>query len=83
MGINVVGDRLMFKHHLKDLSRRERFNKRIESLWIGVEQIFFSDFEKSVFVSILVLLVSPRTILYSCGLTKHELALIDQLTILS
>ena len=33
MGVNIVGDRLMFKHQLKELARRERFNKRIEALW--------------------------------------------------
>lgn len=47
MGVNVVGDRLMFKRYLKDLSSRERFNKRIESLWEGEERIFFSDCDKS------------------------------------
>ena len=47
MGINIVGDRLMFKHHLKDLSRRERYNKRVESLWEGTERVFFSDCDKN------------------------------------
>ena len=51
IGINVVGDRLMFKHHLKDLSRRDRFNKRMEVLWLGEEQVFFSNFDRSFFVS--------------------------------
>jgi hypothetical protein len=51
MGITVVGDRLMFKHHLKDLSRRERFNKRIETHWEGEERIFFNETEQSVLVS--------------------------------
>lgn len=49
MGIDIVGDRLMFKHHLKDLSRRERYNKRIESFWEGEERIFFSDCDKTCF----------------------------------
>ena len=49
MGVDVVGDRLMFKHHLQDLSRRERYNKRIESLWEGEERIFFSDCDKNCF----------------------------------
>jgi len=49
MGVNIVGDRLMFKHHLKDLSRRERYNKRIESLWEGQERIFFSECDKNCF----------------------------------
>jgi len=49
MGIDIVGDRLMFKHHLKDLSRRERYNKRIESFWEGEERIFFSDCDKTLF----------------------------------
>lgn len=48
MGIGIVGDRLMFKHHLKDLSRRERFNKRIEALWEGEERIFFSEWDKNL-----------------------------------
>jgi hypothetical protein len=49
MGIDVVGDRLMFKHHLKQLSRRARFNKRIESLWEGEEQLFFSECDRNCF----------------------------------
>jgi len=49
MGIMIVGDRLMFKHHLKDLSRRERYNRRIESLWEGEERIFFSECDKNCF----------------------------------
>jgi hypothetical protein len=52
MGIRVVGDRLMFKSHLQELARRERFNKRIESLWVGEERIFFSDIERSLCVSV-------------------------------
>lgn len=48
MGVNVVGDRLMFKRHLKELSSCERFNRRIESLWEGEERIFFSDCDKSI-----------------------------------
>lgn len=51
IGIDVVGDRLMFKHHLKDLSRRDRFIKRMEILWQGEEQVFFSPFDRSFFVS--------------------------------
>lgn len=51
IGIDVVGDRLMFKHHLKDLSRRDRFNKRMEVLWQGEEQVFFSSIDRSFFVS--------------------------------
>ena len=49
MGVDIVGDRLMFKHHLQDLSRRERYMKRIESLWEGEERIFFSDCDKLIF----------------------------------
>ena len=51
IGIYVVGDRLMFKHHLKDLSRRNRFNSRMELLWEGEEQVFFSSVDRSFFVS--------------------------------
>jgi hypothetical protein len=47
MGIVIVGDRLMFKHYIKQLSRRERFHKRIASLWEGQEQVFFSSAEQS------------------------------------
>lgn len=49
IGVNVVGDRLMFKHHLKDLSQRERYNKRIESIWDDEERIFFSECDKNFF----------------------------------
>jgi hypothetical protein len=51
IGIHVVGDRLMFRHHLKELSRRDRFNKRMEALWHGVEQVFFSDHDRAFCVS--------------------------------
>jgi SAM domain (Sterile alpha motif) len=48
MGISIVGDRLMFKHVIQQLSRRERFHKRIiASLWVGEEQVFFSPAEQS------------------------------------
>ena len=49
MGVDIVGDRLMFKHHLQDLSRRERYNKRIQSIWEGTERIFFSECDKNCF----------------------------------
>jgi hypothetical protein len=49
MGVGIVGDRLMFRHHLKDLSRRERYNKRIESIWEGEERVFFSECDKNCF----------------------------------
>jgi hypothetical protein len=47
MGIHVVGDRLMFKSHLKELSRRERFLHRIQSYWEGRERLFVSDCERN------------------------------------
>ena len=47
MGITIVGDRLLFKRSLKELSRRERFHKRIESIWEGEERLFFSNWEQS------------------------------------
>ena len=50
MGVNVVGDRLMIKHSLKDLKRTSRFNKRMEAIWEGTEQIFFNDSEQSAMV---------------------------------
>ncbi len=49
IGINIVGDRLLFKMCLKEMSRKHRFHKRIESLWEGEEKLFFSDCEKSCF----------------------------------
>ena len=66
MGIDIVGDRLMFKHHLKDLSRRERYNKRIESFWEGEERIFFSDCDKTCFTCNGFCPVDPST----CKLKK-------------
>jgi len=42
MGITIVGDRLLFQRSLKELARRERFHKRIESIWEGEERVFFS-----------------------------------------
>ena len=47
MGIHIVGDRLMFKNHLKELSRRERFLRRIEAHWEGQERLFVSDCERN------------------------------------
>ena len=31
MGIDIIGDRLQFKLCLKELARKQRFNKRVES----------------------------------------------------
>lgn len=42
MGIDVVGDRLLFKLCLKELARRQRHHKRIESMWQGEERLYFS-----------------------------------------
>mmetsp|Transcript_2511 Transcript_2511/g.3351 ORF Transcript_2511/g.3351 Transcript_2511/m.3351 type:complete len:231 (-) Transcript_2511:273-965(-) len=47
IGVNVVGDRLMAKHHLKELSRRARFMKRIEALWEGEERLYFSECDQT------------------------------------
>ncbi|KAL3893563.1 MAG: hypothetical protein SGARI_008091 [Bacillariaceae sp.] len=41
MGVTIIGDRLMFRRHLKELSRRERQNTRMDSIWEGEERIFF------------------------------------------
>lgn len=49
MGIDIVGDRLLFKHCIKEMSRKHRFHKRIEPLWEGEEKLFFSDSERSCF----------------------------------
>lgn len=46
MGITCVGDRLMFKHHLRELSRMERSHRRLEPLWEGRERIFFSQWDQ-------------------------------------
>lgn len=42
MGMTIVGDRLRLKRSLKELSRRERYHKRIAALWQGEERLFFS-----------------------------------------
>jgi len=51
MGVLVVGDRLMFKHHLKELHRKHRYNRRLEGLWEGREQVFFNETEQQILVS--------------------------------
>mmetsp|Transcript_36840 Transcript_36840/g.89486 ORF Transcript_36840/g.89486 Transcript_36840/m.89486 type:complete len:163 (+) Transcript_36840:395-883(+) len=51
----------MFKHHLKDLSKRDRYNKRMEVLWQGEEQVFFSSFDKSFFTCWGMCPVDPST----------------------
>ena len=61
MGINCVGDRLMFRHYLKDLSRQERYRKRVESLWEGKEQIFFSGYDKNCWTMCGFCPVDPST----------------------
>jgi hypothetical protein len=61
MGIDIVGDRLMFKHHLKSLARRARFNKRIESLWEAEERVFFSECDRSCFTLCGFCPVDPST----------------------
>jgi len=47
MGVHIVGDRLMFKRYIRDLSKRERFHRRNEPLWEGQERLFFSECDKS------------------------------------
>eukprot|EP00934_Nitzschia_sp_Nitz4_P003226 Nitzschia sp. Nitz4//scaffold193_size40683//17234//20681//NITZ4_007499-RA/size40683-processed-gene-0.12-mRNA-1//1//CDS//3329540279//3216//frame0 len=49
MGIQIVGDRLMFRHHLKTLARTQRYNKRMEGLWEGEERLFFSGCDRACF----------------------------------
>eukprot|EP00536_Pseudo-nitzschia_multiseries_P016094 jgi/Psemu1/292357/fgenesh1_pg.1019_\ len=61
MGVGVVGDRLMFKHYLKDLARRERYNKRIETLWEGKERIFFTGCDRACFTCFGFCPVDPST----------------------
>jgi hypothetical protein len=48
MGVTVVGDRLMFKRYLQELSRRERANNRLDAIWEGEERIFFGDCEQNI-----------------------------------
>mmetsp|Transcript_19405 Transcript_19405/g.41449 ORF Transcript_19405/g.41449 Transcript_19405/m.41449 type:complete len:236 (+) Transcript_19405:121-828(+) len=47
MGIDVVGDRLMFRHYLQQLSRHDRFHSRIKSLWEAEERLFYSDCDRA------------------------------------
>mmetsp|Transcript_2072 Transcript_2072/g.4881 ORF Transcript_2072/g.4881 Transcript_2072/m.4881 type:complete len:236 (+) Transcript_2072:111-818(+) len=47
MGITIVGDRLMFKHYIKQLSRHDRFTNRVKSMWEGEEQLFYSECDKT------------------------------------
>eukprot|EP00980_Cylindrotheca_fusiformis_P016299 scaffold4841_cov132-Cylindrotheca_fusiformis.AAC.12 len=68
IGIDVVGDRLMFRHHLKDLSRKDRFNKRMQALWQGTEQIFFSDHDRAFWTCGGLFPIDPST--YSLS-TNH------------
>lgn len=46
MGITIVGDRLMFRHYVKQLSRHDRFHSRVTSMWEGEERMFYSDCDK-------------------------------------
>jgi hypothetical protein len=46
MGINVIGDRLMFRHYIKQLSRHDRFNSRVKPIWEGEERLFYSECDK-------------------------------------
>lgn len=61
MGITVVGDRLMFKHHLRELSRMERSHQRLQPLWEGQERIFFSHWDKCCFTMCGFCPVDPST----------------------
>jgi len=49
MGIEIVGDRLLFKLSIKELSRRHRFHKRVEPIWDGKERLYFSRAEECCF----------------------------------
>lgn len=61
MGVSVVGDRLMFRHHLKELARRQRFTKRIEPLWEGEERIFMNDCDRQCITCFGMCPVDPST----------------------
>lgn len=61
MGVGNVGDRLAFRLGLRELSRRARFHKRIETLWQGEERIFHSDCERFALTCFGLCPVDPST----------------------
>jgi len=61
IGVEVVGDRLMFRHHLKSLCRQARLSKRVEALWEGEEQIFFSAWDRHCWTLCGICPVDPST----------------------
>lgn len=69
MGVSVVGDRLMFRHYIKELARRQRFTKRIEPLWEGEERIFINECDKQCATCCGTCPVDPSTY----KLTKNHL----------
>ena len=61
MGILVVGDRLLFRQYLQELSRRQRFVQRIQAHWQGQERLFFSTCEERVWTLGGLFPVDPAT----------------------
>lgn len=61
MGVTIVGDRLLFQRCIKDLSRRERHQARIQVLWEGVERVFFSSYDRACFTCCGLCPVDPST----------------------
>lgn len=61
MGIEVVGDRLLFRLCLKELSRRHRFHKRVEAIWHGEERLYFGWAEECCFTCAGLCPVDPST----------------------
>ncbi len=41
MGIDIVGDRCRFRHHLKSISRKARAEQRSRVIWMDKERLFF------------------------------------------
>jgi hypothetical protein len=48
MGVIAVGDWLMFKRYLNELSQRERANNCLDAIWEGEERIFFGDCDQNI-----------------------------------
>jgi hypothetical protein len=40
LGIHIIGDRLLFRHLLQELSRHQRFQRSLQPYWQGQEHLF-------------------------------------------
>jgi hypothetical protein len=54
MGIKIVGDRLMFRHYIQQLSRHDRFNSRVKAIWEGEERLFTNAIKHAALVVVFV-----------------------------